>query len=55
MNIRKLINKLETIALLSGEDQVVQTFDPDMMEWYGVTNITYGGGDNIVKLYNDED
>lgn len=54
MNIRTLINKLETIALLCGEDQVVQTFDPDCLEWYGVTGITYGG-DNIVKLYNDED
>lgn len=54
MNIRTLINKLETIALLCGEDQVIQTFDPDVSEWYGVTNITYGG-DGIVKLYNDED
>lgn len=55
MNIRNLINKLETIALMCGEDQVVQTFCPDTLEWYGVTNITYGGGDNLVKLYNDED
>jgi hypothetical protein len=55
MNIRTLINKLETIALLCGEDQTVQTFDPDVADWYGVTTITYGGGDNIVKLYNDED
>ncbi|AEO14583.1 hypothetical protein MT_57037 [Pseudomonas phage phiPto-bp6g] len=55
MNIRKLINKLESIALMCGEDQTVQTFDPDMAEWYGVTNIVYGGGDDIVRLYNDED
>lgn len=55
MNIRTLINKLESIALLCGEDQEVQTFDPDVMEWYGVTNIVYGGGQNVVKLYNDEE
>lgn len=55
MNIRKLIDKLETIALLCGEDQVVKTFCPESFEWHGVTNIVYGGGDNVVKLYNDED
>ena len=55
MNIRTLINKLESIALMCGEDQIVETFDPDVLEWYGVTNITYGGVDNKVKLYNDED
>lgn len=55
MNIRTLINKLESIAIMCGEDQEVQTFDPDALDWYGVTGITYGGGDNIVKLYNDED
>lgn len=55
MNIRTLIKKLELIAVMCGEDQVVETFDPDVLEWYGVTNITYGGGDNKVKLYNDEE
>lgn len=55
MNIRKLIEKLETIALLCGEDQVVQTLCPDSLEWYGVTNIVYGGGQDVVKLYNDDD
>lgn len=55
MNIRTLINKLESIALMCGEDQIVQTFDPDCLEWYGVTGMTYGGGDDIVKLYNDEE
>ena len=55
MNIRTLIEKLEMIALMSGEDQVVETFCPDTLEWYGVTNIIYGSGDNVVKLYNDED
>lgn len=55
MNIRDLIDKLEFITTLCGEDQEVHTFDPDMGEWYGVTNIVYGGGDNIVQIYNDED
>lgn len=55
MNIRTLINRLESIARMCGEDQVVQTFDPDAKDWYGVTGITYSGGDDIVKLYNDED
>lgn len=55
MNIRTLINRLESVALMCGEDQVVETFDPDMLEWYAITGLTYGGGDNKVKLYNDED
>lgn len=55
MNIRILINKLETIARLCGEDQEVQIFCPDSEDWFGVTNITYGSGNDIVKLYNDED
>lgn len=54
MNIRKLINKLETIALLSGEDQVVQIFCPEGEDWYDITCITYGCGNDIVKIYNDE-
>lgn len=55
MNIRILINKLESIARMCGEDQVVETFCPDSLEWYPVTGMTYGGGDDKVKLYNDED
>lgn len=55
MNIRVLINRLESIATMRGEDQQVQIICPETSEWYGVTNMTYGGGDNIVKLYNDED
>jgi hypothetical protein len=55
MNIRKLINHLESVAVMCGEDQEVQTFCPDTLEWYGVTGMTYGGGDDKVKLYNDED
>lgn len=55
MNIRKLIEHLEQIAQMSGEDQVVETFCPDSLEWYPVTSMTYGGGDKKVKLYNDED
>lgn len=55
MNIRTLINKLETIAYMCGEDQVVLSFDPDVGDWYAVTGLTYGGGDDIVKIYNDED
>lgn len=54
MNIRVLINKLETIALMCGEDQVVETFCPDSLDWYPVTGMTYGGDDKV-KLYNDED
>lgn len=55
MNIRTLIKKLEVIALMCGEDQVVEIFDPDAEDWYPISSMTYGGGDNIVKLYNDED
>lgn len=55
MNIRVLIRKLESIAIMTGEDQVVETFCPDTLEWYPVTGMTYGGGDDKVKLYNDED
>lgn len=54
MNIRDLINHLERIAELSGENQFVKIIDPDDCEWYGVTGMTFGGGDNIVRLYNDE-
>ena len=55
MNIRKLINHLESIAIMCGEDQVVEIFDPEAEDWYPITCMTYGGGENIVKLYNDED
>lgn len=55
MNIRKLITKLESIALMCGEDQVVQTFCPDAEDWYPITGFTYGGGDDLVRIYNDED
>lgn len=55
MNIRRLIERLENIAELSGDQQVVETFCPDTLEWYPVTFIVYGGGDDKVKLYNDED
>lgn len=54
MIIRKLINQLEEIAQLSGDDQVVETFDPDALDWFPITGFTYGGGDNKVKVYNDE-
>lgn len=54
MNIRVLINKLESIARMRGEDQVVETFCPDSLEWYPVSGMTYGGADDKVKLYNDE-
>lgn len=54
MNIRKLIIQLEAIASMYGEDQDVETFDPDASDWYGVTGMVYGGGDKVVKLYNDE-
>lgn len=55
MNIRVLINRLESIAIMCGEDQKVQIICPETSDWYGVTRMTYGGGDDIVKLYNDED
>jgi hypothetical protein len=55
MNIRKLINKLESIAIMCGEDQCVQIFCPDAIGWFGVSSMTYGGGDDVVRLYNDED
>lgn len=53
MNIRKLIEKLENVAEMSGDEQVVETFCPESLEWYPITFMTYGG-DNKVKLYNDE-
>lgn len=55
MNIRKMIDHLESIARMCGEDQVIETFCPESEEWYPVTCFTYGGGDDKVKLYNDED
>lgn len=55
MNIRKLIIQLEAMATMSGEDQVVETFCPDALDWYPVTGFTYGGGDKKVRIYNDED
>lgn len=54
MNIRTLINKLETIALLCGEDQKVEILCAESYEWHPVTCMTYGGGEDTVRLYNDE-
>jgi hypothetical protein len=55
MNIRKLIIQLEAIAALSGEDQTVDIFCPEALDWYPITGFTYGGGDNKVRIYNDEE
>jgi hypothetical protein len=54
MNIRKLINQLEEIAELAGDDQIVYTWCPDGEDWFPITGFTYGGGDNIIQIYNDE-
>lgn len=54
MNIRNLITHLEQIAKLSGEEQVVEIFDPDALDWFPITGFLYGGGDNVVRIYTEE-
>lgn len=55
MNIRDLIHHLENMADMCGDEQVVQTWCPEGLDWFPITGFTYGGGDNVIRIYNDED
>lgn len=55
MNIRKLIIHLEMMATQCGDEQIVEIFCPQGDDWYPITGFVYGGGDNKIRIYNDED
>jgi len=40
--------------LLNTPNGPVQIFDPDSMEWEGVTGYTYGEEGETVRLYSDD-
>jgi hypothetical protein len=54
MNIRDLIDNLEDMVVQCGENQVVEIWCPEGEDWFPITGFTYGGGENIVRIYNDE-
>lgn len=50
MTVKDLIQML----LDAGMDERVYIWDPDSEQWTTVTGMTYGGEDNVVRLYCDE-
>lgn len=55
MNISKLIEQLQEMEKMCGPEQVVKAWCPEGEDYYPITGFTYGGGDDVVKIYTDED